>query len=95
MTNKEYRKKYPIGTKIRWIFDIRLANSLAKKDIGKVGKIVGYSKRDAPRIFLPESTHLSTDSTQAIPVSWWSSWENLEILLPKKGEQLLFSFMSE
>ena len=92
MTNAEYRAKYPIGTKIRWILEMRFANSLAKKDVGKTGVIVGYDKMDCPFIFLPESTHLSSNSTQAIPVSWWTSWNTVEIL-SQKNQQLLFAFM--
>ncbi len=94
MTNEEYREKYPIGTKIRWTLPMRFANNLAKRDIGKTGKIVGYDKGDCPFIFLPESIHKSSNSTQAIPVSWWTSWNTVEIL-SQKGEQLLFSFMSK
>ena len=92
MTSEEYREKYPIGTKIRWVMSISFANDFAKKDIGKTGTIVGYNSRDCPFIYLPESEHLSSNSTQAIPISWWSSWEDLEIL-SQKNQQLLFSFM--
>jgi len=92
MTNGEYRKKYPIGTKIKWTLDIRFANHLAKEDVGKTGVIVGYDKRDCPFIFLPESKHKSSNSTQAIPISWWANWETVEIL-SQKNVQLLFSFM--
>lgn len=92
MTNDEFRKKYPIGTKIKWTLPMRFANNLAKKDVDKIGVIAGYDKRNCPHIFLPESTHKSSNSTQAIPISWWASWETVEIL-SQKGQQLLFAFM--
>lgn len=92
MTNKEYRNKYPRGTKVRWTLATCFANHLAKKDVGKIGVIVGYDKRDCPFIFLPESEHKSSNSTQAAPISWWTSWRNVEIL-SQKGKQLLFAFM--
>lgn len=94
MTNSNYKEKYPIGTKIRWVLNKTFANDLAKKDIGKVGKIVGYNKQNQPSIFLPESIHLASNSTQAVPISWWSSWEDIEILY-QKNNQLLFSFMED
>lgn len=94
MTNTEYRLKYPIGTKIRWVLDVRWANDLAKKDIGKTGTIVGYDSRDCPFIFLSESEHKSSNSTQTLPISWWADWEDIEIV-SMKNQQLLFSFMSE
>lgn len=93
MTNTELAKKYPIGTKIKWVLDACLANNIAKKDIGKLGVIVGYNKGDCPLIFLPKSEHLSSNSTQAVPISWWATWNTIEIL-PQKNEQLLFSFMN-
>jgi len=92
MTNKEFREKYPIGTKIRWVLDTCVANDIAKKDIGKEGKIVGYDKYDCPLLLLFKSKHLASDSTQALPISWHAGWGSIEIL-PQKNEQLLFSFM--
>lgn len=92
MTNSEYKEKYPIGTKIRWVLDVLRANSHAKKDIGKTGVIVGYDKNDCPFMFLPESKHLVPCSTQAVPISWLSDWKNVEIL-SQKNRQLEFSFM--
>lgn len=94
MTNNELREKYPIGTKIKWILDVRWMNDKAKKDVGKTGKIVGYDNRDCPFIFLPKSKHFSSNSTQAVPISWWSSWEDVEIL-PRENVQLLFAFMEQ
>ena len=92
MTNEEYREKYPIGTKIKWVIKRHLVTNEAAKDIGKIGKIVGYSKQNHPYIFLPQSEHFANNSTQAIPISWWSNWEDVEICL-QKNEQLLFAFM--
>ena len=36
MTNKELRKKYLIGTKVKYVLDPRYATPSAKKDIGKI-----------------------------------------------------------
>lgn len=94
MTNSELREKYPIGTKIKWVLDVRWMNDKAKKDVGKTGKIVGYDNRNCPFIFLPESKHFISNSTQAVLISWLSSWKNLEILL-QKNQQLLFAFMEQ
>ena len=85
-------EKYPIGTKIKWTLDKCFANDLAKKDIGKTGKIAGYDKKGNLFIFLPESTHFASNSTQTCPISWWASWDCIEILVCK-NQQLLFSFM--
>lgn len=92
MTNKEYREKYPIGTKIKYGGIDH--SGCAVNDVGKIGTIVGYSKySNDPLIFLPKSQHISMYSTELVPVSWWSSWSRIEILLPQKNQQLLFSFM--
>lgn len=92
LTNKELREKYPIGTKIKWTLSKHLANDMAEKDIGKIGTIVGYDKHNCPFIYLFGSKHLTSNSTQDIPISWWSSWQDIEILV-SKNQQLLFSFM--
>lgn len=87
-------KKYPIGTKIKFTLDERFANHLAKKDIGKTGKIVGYNKGGSVFIFLPESTHSASNSTLSRPISWWANWKDIEIL-SQKNQQLIFSFMDK
>lgn len=94
MTDEEYRNKYPIGTTIRWIPNRCNMTKSAIKDIGKIGKIVGYTKQSHPLIFLPESEHFSSNSTQAIPISWWAIWKDVEIL-SQKGKQLMFAFMEK
>lgn len=96
MTAREYREKYPVGTKIKYI-----GSRFIKKygrigdagvdDIGKKGRIVGY-ERDFPVIFLPQSNHVSCFSTHQVPASWETGWDSLEILL-QKNQQLEFSFM--
>ena len=89
MTNDEYRKKYPIGTKIKYVGSKGWDST---GDIGKIGWIVGYHHNSDPLIFLPESENISECHTRLRPVSWWTSWVNIEIL-PQKNEQLLFAFM--
>lgn len=84
-------KKYPIGTKIKYVEPD--PTHKAAKDIGKIGKIVGYHGWDWPVIFLPKSKHISSKSTSHTPASWACGWESIEVLLPKINEQLLFSFM--
>jgi len=79
-------KKYPIGTRIK--FTGRYSDT---GDEGKTGKIVGYYA-GFPLILLPESTHISDFSTQAVPATWQTGWDSLEIL-PQKNQQLLFAFM--
>ena len=90
MTNKECRKKYPIGTRIKYIEPD--PTSQAAKDVGKVGRIVGYHGMDWPLIFLPESEHISCLSTLLVPATWAMGWGSIEIL-SQKNQQLLFSFM--
>lgn len=89
MTGKDYKKKYPIGTKVKYV-----GNSVWDEtdDKGKIGTIVNFHC-EFPIIFLPESLHVSSFSTPDIPASWETGWDCLEIL-PQKNEQLLFSFMS-
>lgn len=87
-------KKYPVGTKVKYIIKSAYACIAAKKDIGKIGKVVGYTCNNDPIIFLPESEHISRHNTQLVPATWQCSWKSIEIL-PQKGEQLLFGFMSE
>lgn len=96
MTNKERRRKYPIGTKIKYIGSSFVRKhgrigDIGIEDIGKRGKIVGYV-RDFPLIFLPQSNHVSCFSTHQVPASWETGWDSLEIV-PQKNKQLLFAFM--
>lgn len=84
-------KQYPIGTRIKFIGHSRIGPE-AKKDIGKIGKIVGYTDPNGPIIFLPESRHISCYSTKQVPASWEVGLSSIEVL-PQKGRQLLFPFM--
>ena len=88
MTNCERRKKYPIGTKIKYVEADPTRASI--RDIGKVGKIVGYHNCDYPVIFLPESKHTSCYSSPIAPASWATGWESIEIL--SQEGQLTFDF---
>lgn len=90
LTNKE---KYPIGTRVKYVINHCHASKNAKKDVGKVGTIVGYDY-DYPLIFLPRSEHISLYSTETMKATWRCEWFSIEIL-PQVGEQLLFKFMSE
>lgn len=92
MTNKELRDKYPIGTEIEYI-GVYVCD-IAKKDIGKKGKIVGYEPDNCPNIFLPQSEHISWCSSLLTPVTWETAWRNIKIL-PQKNQQLEFSFMQQ
>ena len=47
LTNEELRKKYPIGTKIRFIH--------RTLDTNKVGAIVGFNRMSSPHIYLPKA----------------------------------------
>lgn len=82
--------KYPIGTKIRFIYPSE--SGRAHLDNGKTGMIVGYDtfwKR--PIIFLPTGTkkfHLRDGS----PYTWKCTWAEIE---PTGQRQLLFNFMYE
>lgn len=91
MTNEEHKEKYPIGTKVKYIIDSRWASTEAKKDIGKTGEIVGYTRMNHPIILLPESEHISCCSTATMKASWACWWKSIEIL-SQKNEQLLFDF---
>ena len=91
-TNSDLKKKYPVGTRIRYIKDSPYANRQAKEDIGKVGKIVGFTRYNYPIILLSGSTHVSQFSTKQRPASWSAGWCSIEVL-SQKNQQLLFSFM--
>lgn len=84
MTNNEYRKKYPIGTKIKFIGSVCA-------DVGKLGSIVGIDIRDSfPIIYLPKS--ISQFPYKGGKCSWFCGWDEIEPLM-EKNQQLLFSFM--
>ena len=80
-------KKYPIGTKIKYI-----AN-LSPFDTGKCGWIVGYPVSGVVEIVIPDS-RLALDIYDDSLHSWTTHIESIEIL-SKKNEQLLFEFMYE
>lgn len=96
MTHNEFREKYPIGTKIKFVIGSLTPSEACKRDTGKVGKIVGYTLgwECFPIIYLPESKHTSCYSTPLIPASWQTTWKSLEVL-PQKNQQLLFDFALE
>ena len=80
------KHKYPIGTRIRY-------RGMAKEDIGKEGKIVGWVNPRIVRIVITDSyvaLHCYNDSTHP----WTTYIESVEILV-RKNEQLLFDFMNE
>jgi len=92
MTNakrREYREKYPVGTKVKYI---GYSGCDETGDVGKIGTIVNFYN-ETPLIFLPNSNHVSIYSTSDIPASWLTLWTSLEIL-PIKGQQLMFEFMA-
>lgn len=94
MNSVRSKLKYPIGTKIKFIGLQSMCGYKGPvvRDIGKIGKIVGYDKYGYPLIFLPESMHVSRFSTPQIHVTWQTTWDSIEVLSPK-NQQLLFSFM--
>lgn len=80
-------KKYPIGTKIRFLY--------RNNDLGKRGKIVAIRECDGcPYIYLP--TGIETNRLNAthngIKYSYICNWSNI-VPLVLKNQQLLFSFM--
>jgi hypothetical protein len=78
-------KKYPIGTKIRFL------SGCCEKGRGKEGEIVKIAK-GYPVILIPECTCLSEFSTRKCPASVQTGWWNIEKIV-QKNQQLLFSFM--
>ena len=82
-------KKYPIGTKIRYIGD---SNGNWWRD-GWTGTIVGIMN-DFPLIYLPKSTFVSSYSTMECCVTVQTSWDAIERVV-QKNQQLLFSFMQD
>ncbi len=80
-------KKYPIGTRIRFIANESMCHE-AKQDDGKIGVVVVGTTSYQIRIFLPDSVKSSTGGY------WSTGRENIKPLAIK-GQQLLFSFMDE
>ena len=82
-------KKYPIGTRIKFIHP--------RLDTGLTGKIVGLSVGGGPDIYLPMAEkHVKYDRhptlSDGTKFTWHCNWEEIE-LISIKGQQLLFSFM--
>ena len=82
-------KKYPIGTKIRFI------NPYI--DTGLTGKIVGLTMGWGPDIYLPMAEkHIKHGRfpilSNGAKFTWHCRWEEIEPI-SVKGQQLLFSFM--
>lgn len=88
MTNKEYKEKYPIGTRIRF------TNS--SLDTNKIGTIVAYRINDLPIVYLPTAyKHIINNYypvlSDGTKFTWKCGWNEVE-KLPQKNEQLLFDF---
>ena len=83
MTETEYRLKYPIGTKIRYVPKPCNVTFNACKDIGKQGTVTDHLYHQV-KIHLPTSEKRSK--------TWRTSWRNIK-KLTQKNQQLLFSFM--
>ena len=83
-------KKYPIGTKIRFI------NKTI--DTNKTGTIVGLRPGSGrPVVFLPTAEkHIIENRYPTLSggtkFTWKCGWDEIELLV-QKNEQLLFSFM--
>lgn len=79
-------KKYPIGTKIRYIGEGNIRGWWERGWTGTIVGIVGGS----PLIFLPQSTFESEYSTAICKATVQTSWSNIELARP---QQLMFDFM--
>ena len=77
------KHKYPIGTRIKY-------KGCAHQDVGKEGKIVGYTGSSV-WIVVPGSC-LGEEIYGDSEHKWSTDIRSLEILT-RKNEQLLFSFM--
>ena len=81
-------KKYPIGTRIRFLYD--------NEDKGKIGVITDANEVSVT-IYLPtaekhiERGYCPTDH-KGNKMSWYCDWNQIEVI-PQVGQQLLFSFM--
>lgn len=83
-------KKYPIGTKIRYIgtYSSYFQGELLT---GMIGMVVG-TKKDFPLVYLPKAKFQSIYSTKERLVTVQTSWDRIE-KLAQKNQQLLFAFM--
>lgn len=84
-------KKYPIGTRIRFINPYF--------DTGLTGTIVGLTTSRGPDIYLPMAEkHVKYDKhptlSDGTKFTWHCDWNEIEIFAVK-GQQLLFSFMEK
>ena len=92
MTNNEYKKEYPMGTRIRFIHP--------RLDTNKIGKVVGYWEDDRgdgrPVIYLPTADKHKEERYPTLSdgtiFTWKCKWNEIEKFY-HKNEQLLFSFM--
>lgn len=75
-------KKYPIGTKIRFLWKV--------DDTGKFGTIVGFHRGGDPVIFLPTSENVRQGYFNGSKFTWKCKWHEIE---PIGQQQLLFDFM--
>ena len=80
-------KKYPIGTKIKFVANESMCY-LAKQDNGKTGEIIGETSCGNAKIFLINSVKKNSSSEY----TWNTGWENIEPVIVK-GQQLMFDFM--
>lgn len=78
-------KMYPIGTEIIFIAHSGMC-SLAIRDDGKRGKVVGETSCGEARIFLPTSVKGWSNE-----FTWITSWDNIKPIITK-NQQLLFDF---
>lgn len=81
-------KKYPIGTKIRFIHP--------HIDTNKEGVIVAISLSDKPTVYLPTADKHVNQNYHPIlrdgtKFTWHCCWYEIELLVVK-GQQLLFEF---
>ncbi len=83
-------KKYPIGTKIRFIANNGMC-SQARQDDGKVGVVTGETLYGNAEIYLLDSVKESGYDKEH---TWNTGWENIKPLIVK-GQQLEFEFMSQ
>lgn len=83
------RQKYLIGTKIRFKPSC-FERDIVVKDTNKIGQVVGRGVRGQIFIVLPTSTHVSTQSTKELFVTWSTNPLHIE---PLKKQQLMFDFM--
>jgi hypothetical protein len=91
MTNEDYKRKYPIGTKIRFTHK--------RLDTNKEGVIVGFNRGDDPQIYLPKADkHVKTGyyptRSDGTKFTWTCDWRDIEPLRIK-GQQLVFAFMTD